>query len=97
MMAATHPTVFGELRAEAARNLAAGRVARLDTLAAIDIPTLLLMGDLEAGSMTVPEDAERLAGIVPNMRIHRIPGAGHSSHRDWSDEFLAAVTGFFGA
>lgn len=96
MMAATHPAVFAELRADAARNLAAGTVERLDSLAALDTPTLLMMGDLEAGSMTAPADARRLAGLMPNTTIHRIPGAGHSIHRDWSDDFVAAVTAFFG-
>jgi pimeloyl-ACP methyl ester carboxylesterase len=55
---------------------------------------LLVHGDPKAGSMVVPEDAARLAAMLPNARLVRVPGAGHGIHRDSTEAFLAAVVPF---
>lgn len=89
-----HPAVFAELRAEAEANLAAGRVERLGALAGIVTPVLVLRGDPALGSMTLADDAARLAEVVPGARIADVPGAGHNLHRERPDRFLAAVVPF---
>ena len=90
----TAPGVFAELRAEAQEALATGTMDRMHILAGVQIPTLLLYGSLELGSMVAPVDAERFVQIMPHGRAVQIPGAGHSLHRDASDAFLEAVIPF---
>lgn len=93
---AAEPAVFAELRAEAAANLAAGRVERLDSLGLgrIAAPTLLVAGDPALGSMTRPEDAARFAEVLPDARLASVAGAGHRVHADQPEAFLAAVVPF---
>jgi pimeloyl-ACP methyl ester carboxylesterase len=90
----TAPGVFAELRAEAEEALATGTTDRMQILAEVQIPTLLLYGNLELGSMVAPADAERFVQIMPRGHAIQIPGAGHSLHRDASDAFLEAVIPF---
>ena len=93
---ATDPAVFAELRADAAANLASGRVERLAEwgLEAIAAPTLLLAGEPHLGSMTRAEDAARFAAIVPGTRLAAIGGAGHRLHAEQPERFVAAVLPF---
>jgi len=90
----TAPAVFAELRAEAQAALATGTTDRTHILAGVQMPTLLLYGSLELGSMVAPTDAERFVQIMPRGRAIQIPGAGHSLHRDASEAFLEAVIPF---
>jgi pimeloyl-ACP methyl ester carboxylesterase len=90
----TAPGVFAELRAEAEEALATGTTDRMQILAEVQMPTLLLYGNLELGSMVAPADAERFVQITPHGRAIQISGAGHSLHRDASDAFLEAVISF---
>ena len=90
----TAPGVFAELRAEAQEALAAGTTDRMHILAGVQIPTQLLYGNQELGSMVAPVDAERFVRIMPRGRAIQLPGAGHSLHRDASDAFLEAVIPF---
>jgi pimeloyl-ACP methyl ester carboxylesterase len=90
----TAPGVFAELRAEAQEAVATGTTDRMEILTGVQIPTLLLYGNLELGSMVAPADAERFVQIMPHGRAIQIPGAGHSLHRDASDAFLEAVIPF---
>lgn len=89
-----HPAVFAELRAEAEQNLAAGRVERLDSLAGIAAPVLVLRGDPALGSMTGADDAVRLAAVVPGARLAEVSGAGHNLHREQPERFVEAVVPF---
>ncbi len=89
-----HPGVFAELRAEAEQNLAAGRVERIDSLAGIAAPTLVLRGDPDLGSMTAVDDAARLAGLVPGARLAEVRGAGHNLHREQPERFVEEVVAF---
>jgi N-formylmaleamate deformylase len=91
---ATHPAVFAELRAEAERNLADGRVERFADLASLPAPVLVLRGDPSLGGMTAAADAERLVDLVPGSRLVAVPGAGHNLHRERPDAFLDAVVPF---
>jgi pimeloyl-ACP methyl ester carboxylesterase len=88
------PGVFAELRAEAQEALATGTTDRMHILAGVQIPTLLVYGSLELGSMVAPADAERFVQIMPRGRAIQLPGAGHSLHRDASEAFLEAVIPF---
>ena len=90
----TAPGVFAELRAEAQEALARGTTDRMHILSEVQIPTLLLYGSLELGSMVAPADAERFVEIMPRGRAIQLPGAGHSLHRDASDAFLKVVIPF---
>lgn len=84
--------VFVELRQEALSSEAP--TDRISPLGVIRSPVLLLRGDPEAGSMVLPEDADRFAASVPVSQVIHFPGAGHSIHRDDPDGFLAAVVPF---
>ncbi len=88
----TAPGVFVDLRTEAANPQLPSD--RIPPLRVIRSPVLLIHGDRDAGSMVVPEDADRFADTVPQSHVVRIPGAGHSIHRDFPDAFLAAVVPF---
>jgi esterase len=87
----TSPAVFTELRDHLRHAQGIDQVA---LLAGIRSPVLLVYGDLGAGGMVVPSDAERFAATLPNGRLAHISGGGHSLHRDRTDEFLAAVVPF---
>ena len=51
------------------------RVDSRPTLAAIDVPVLVLVGDEDR--LTPPADAEAMVGALTNARLTRIPEAGH--------------------
>jgi pimeloyl-ACP methyl ester carboxylesterase len=51
------------------------RVDSRPTLAAIDVPVLVLVGDEDR--LTSPADAEAMVGALTNARLTRIPDAGH--------------------
>ena len=51
------------------------RVDSRPTLAAIDVPVLVLVGDEDR--LTPPADAEAMAGALTTARLTRIPDAGH--------------------
>ncbi len=85
--------VFTELRDENLRP-AAERGDRVASLAGIRSPLLLVHGDSTAGGMVHPEDVARFAATVAGARVARVPGAGHSVHRDYPEAFLAVVVPF---
>lgn len=92
----TAPGVFAEARARAERVLQqqGDHLARLsDRLP----PTLLVYGEIEAGGMLTPADADTFAASVPGSRIVQIPGAGHTIHRDFTRGFLQLVVPFLQA
>jgi pimeloyl-ACP methyl ester carboxylesterase len=55
---------------------------------------MLVHVDPAAGSMVQPDDARRLAQMVPGLRIARIPGVGHNVHRDARQAFVNTVVPF---
>jgi pimeloyl-ACP methyl ester carboxylesterase len=85
------PGVFEELRREA---VTPERADRLDGVAAIRSPILLVHGDPETGSMLLPPDAARFTALLPRARLVRIPGGSHNLHRDSTEPFLDAVVPF---
>jgi 3-oxoadipate enol-lactonase len=59
----------------AAQETIRDRVDSRPTLATIDVPVLILVGDEDR--LTPPADAESMAAALPNARLSRIPAAGH--------------------
>lgn len=91
LMSTTARNVFVELRADSLAHHGVDRIAEIE---GIQSPTLLIHGDLESGGMVVPSDAEAFVARLPNTRAVRIPGGGHTLHRERRDEFLAAALPF---
>jgi N-formylmaleamate deformylase len=90
---ATAKGVFTELRTDTEVLLEAGD-DRIGALPPIAAPTLLVHGDAEAGSMTLPADVTRFTAAVPGTRVARVPGAPHNIHQERPDAFLDAVIPF---
>lgn len=75
---------------------AAISAAPLPDLARLDLPVLVVAGELD--SWCPPETAQRLVGSLPDAELHVLPGAGHypwvdapEALRDTVAEFLARV------
>jgi pimeloyl-ACP methyl ester carboxylesterase len=66
-----------------------------DVLGRIDVPTLLLYGELDRRS---PRSvAEELHGAIPGSQLVVLPGAGHVCNVEAPGEFDAAVRTFLGS
>jgi 2-succinyl-6-hydroxy-2,4-cyclohexadiene-1-carboxylate synthase len=80
--------------AAALRGLGAGALPSLwGRLAEIAVPTLLVVGALDAKFVAI---AERMVRAMPDARVVEVPGAGHTVHLERPDGWLAAVTDFLG-
>ena len=62
------------------------------TLATIDVPVLVLVG--EEDRLTPPADAEAMVAALPDARFSRIAGAGHLAPLEQPDAVAAAVREF---
>ena len=62
------------------------------TLAGIDVPVVMLVGEEDA--MTPPADAEAMAAAVDGARLVRVAGAGHLSPLERPDEVAEALVAF---
>lgn len=58
----------------------------------ISCPTLVVHGT--ADNVVDPRNAEVLAELIPDARIHTMPGAGHLCFWEQPDDFLAVVDDF---
>ena len=56
-----------------------------------ELPGLVIAADPEMGSLIAEEQEGQAAG---SLRVVRVPGAGHSVHRDAPEEFLTLVAEF---
>ena len=63
-----------------------------DRLKALDIPTLVLVGDQDAG--TPPAMARELAAAIPGARLEIIEAAAHLSNIEQADAFNALLAEF---
>lgn len=63
--------------------------------AAIDVPTLVLVGDLDP--ITPPDLSKELAELVPGARLEVIHNASHIANLDKPDEFNRLVDDFLSA
>jgi pimeloyl-ACP methyl ester carboxylesterase len=86
IMGGIHPSgTRTMLRAMAAADLR-------DVLPRIDVPTLLLWGELDARSPL--RVAEELHAAIPGSELVVLPGVGHLASAERPDEFNAAVRSF---
>ena len=63
-----------------------------DRAAAIDVPTLVLVGDEDV--ITPAALSEQLAALIPGAKLAIIPGAGHLTNLEQPEAFNAAIEGF---
>jgi 3-oxoadipate enol-lactonase len=68
------------------------RVDSRPTLATIDMPVLVLVG--EEDKLTPPEDSEAMVAALPDARFSRIPDAGHLAPLEQPGAVAAAVREF---
>lgn len=68
---------------------------RVQELAAIRCPTLIITG--EDDTAQVPANSERLAAAIPQAKLVRIAGAGHSSSLEEPDAVTTAMREFIEA
>jgi len=64
---------------------------RLDRLATLDVPTAVVVGDLDRAML---EDCRRIAAAVPGARLTVVAGAGHSLPVERPEDFWTALSGF---
>ena len=94
-----------ELRAEVVETMAAidpaayriGAAAvwlavQRDRARAIDVPTLILVGDEDG--ITPPALSEELADLIPGSRLEQITGAGHLANAEQPQAFNRAIKSF---
>lgn len=75
-----------------AQRAMAARPDSFDTLRAVRVPTLVVVG--EQDSISPRADAEAMADAVPGARLVAIPDSGHLTAVETPDEFNAAVAAF---
>jgi 3-oxoadipate enol-lactonase len=72
-------------------------IAALDfteRLKALNLPTLVLVGDQDVG--TPPAMARELAAAIPDAQLEIIPGAAHLSNIEQADAFNRQLLAFLG-
>jgi 2-succinyl-6-hydroxy-2,4-cyclohexadiene-1-carboxylate synthase len=78
--------------ANSLRGMGAGRQAPLwNRLAALDTPTLLIAGELDAKYRTL---ASQIATKLPSAQAVIVPGAGHAVHLEQPQAFIDSVLEF---
>jgi non-heme chloroperoxidase len=87
----TKSEVISELRAASLSNQG---LDSTDGMRHISAPVLFIHGDHETGSMVHPEDLSALPDRLPTVRLARIPGGGHTMHRNRIPEWLETVRPF---
>lgn len=87
----TSAAVISELR-EA--SLSGDGLDSTESMDRISAPVLFIHGDRESGSMVHPDDLATLPDRLPTVRLARIPGGGHSMHRNHIPEWLEIVHAF---
>ena len=64
------------------------------TLRRVACPALLITADPGRGAIVTPAAAAALRGLVPQVQVAHVPGAGHNVRRDQPARYLAAVRSF---
>jgi pimeloyl-ACP methyl ester carboxylesterase len=90
MMRAAHPD-----GAAAALRGRAERPSYEETLAALNIPAVIIVGDQDA--FTTRADAERMQALVARSTVVWMSGVGHMPNLERPDEFNAALEAFLNA
>lgn len=70
------------------------REDRTGLLPTIAIPTLVVVGELDA--LTPPADSQAMAAAIPGARLVTVPGAGHLAPMERPRAVAAALSEFFG-
>lgn len=94
LVAAVREMILSTSPAGIARALR-GMAARPDStplLAAIQVPTLVLVGEEDV--LTPPAEAQAMAGAIPGAKLERIPAAGHLSNLEQPARFTPALEEF---
>jgi 2-succinyl-6-hydroxy-2,4-cyclohexadiene-1-carboxylate synthase len=60
-------------------------------LSALQLPTLLLAGELDSKFVTINQ---QMAAQIPNARLEIIEGAGHTTHLERPSAFQQSVLNF---
>jgi 3-oxoadipate enol-lactonase len=102
--AGADPEVVARARSQAAEQEITALVAALmtlrdrddstATLATIDVPTLVVVGEEDA--LTPPSDAAELEDGIRLARLVRVPGAGHLTPLEQPGEFTESLLSFLG-
>ncbi len=78
----------------AALGAMAARVDSTDTLPAIDVPTLVIVG--ENDGITPPRDAQFMHAAIPHAQLEVIPDVGHMTPVEDPQRFADALRAFLG-
>lgn len=70
----------------------AARPESFDTLAGLDVPALVVVGDED--TLSPPSDAQAMADILPAGRLIRLPAAGHLTPVETPDDFNRVMRDF---
>ena len=82
----------GTKRLKAALEAIRDREDSRETLARIDVPVLVVVGEEDA--LTPPSESEAMAEVLPHARLVRIPGAGHLAPVEQPEPFNDALISF---
>lgn len=75
-----------------AQRAMAARPDSAETLAAVEVPTLVVVGEEDALSPVA--DAEAMAATIPGARLAVLPGAGHLTAMEDPEAFAAVLADF---
>jgi pimeloyl-ACP methyl ester carboxylesterase len=64
---------------------------RIDDLASLDLPVLVLVGELDTPFLA---QSERMAKVIPEARLVVLPNGGHSPQFEAPDDWWLALTSF---
>ena len=70
----------------------AARPDSFDTLRAVDVPTLVVVGDED--TLTPPADSEAMVEALPDAKLVVVPGSGHLTAVEAPAEFDVAVRSY---
>jgi pimeloyl-ACP methyl ester carboxylesterase len=65
----------------------------LEKLAGLSLPVAVIVGEEDIA--TTPEYAQRMADVIPNAKLYKIPDAGHSAAVEKPTEVADAMRDFY--
>jgi pimeloyl-ACP methyl ester carboxylesterase len=67
-----------------------------ELLPRIELPVLLMTGDVEKGAIITPEIAEEAVSLLVKGKLHPVNGVGHNIQREHFADYMAALREFLG-